>query len=173
MRELWDWLHSSRPISVRTITGRAGAGKTRAAIELVERLDTDRPSQWWAGFVQGRELHRFAAQQNLADWSWARPTLVVVDYAASLVPILRDWLRDLAQNADRADGRPLRLLLLEREAAAGDGWLQSLCLGGYSDAGVPRLFDPLEPKRLDRLDSVEKRREVLAQMLAARRLQSA
>ena len=164
---LWDWLNSPRPIAVRTLTGRAGAGKTRAAIELVERLNTDKPGRWWAGFVQGRELRRFAEQQNLADWAWARPTLVVVDYAASLVAPLREWLRDLAQNAARADGHPLRILLLEREAGAGEGWLQSLCTGGYSEARLAELFDPLEPKRLDTLDTADKRRKVLGLMLDA------
>src|SRR5229473_7212861 len=34
MNSLWDWLHSDRRIAVRILTGRAGAGKTRAAIEL-------------------------------------------------------------------------------------------------------------------------------------------
>jgi len=167
LQSLWDWLYSSRPISVRTLTGRAGAGKTRAAIELVERLNQEKPDMWWAGFVQGSEMRRFAAQQNLVAWSWSRPTLIVVDYAASLVEPLREWLRDLAQNSCRAGGRPLRLLLLEREAVAGEGWLQYLSLGGHSEAGVPELFDPLEPKRLDRLDTAEKRRAVLAKMLEA------
>jgi tetratricopeptide (TPR) repeat protein len=165
MQSLWDWLHSNRPISVRTLTGRAGAGKTRAAIELVEKLNQEKPGEWWGGFLQGREMRRFASQQNLADWNWARPTLIVVDYAASLVEPLREWLRDLAQNSGRAGGKPLRLLLLEREAAAGEGWLQLLLQGGYSEAGVPELFDPLEPRRLDRLDTAEKRRAVLAKML--------
>ena len=106
LQSLSDWLHSNRPISVRTLTGRAGAGETRAAIELVERLNQEKPDQWWAGFVQGSEMRRFASPQNLADWSWSRPTLIVVDYAASLVEPLRDWLRDLAQNSGRAGGKP-------------------------------------------------------------------
>ena len=167
MQGLWDWLHSTRPVGVRTLTGRAGAGKTRAAIELVERLNTERAGIWWAGFVSGSELRRFAEKENLAGWSWARPTLIVVDYAASLIEPLRQWLRELAQNPGRGEGRPLRLLLLEREAAAGEGWLQSLCAGGYSEAGVPELFDPMEPKRLDRLDTAEKRRAVLHGMFGA------
>jgi tetratricopeptide (TPR) repeat protein len=167
LQSLWDWLNSKRSISVRTLTGRAGAGKTRAAIELVEQLNEKKPDAWWGGFVQGSEMRRFALQQNLADWSWARPTLIVVDYAASLVEPLRKWMRDLAQNSGRAGGKPLRLLLLEREAAAGEGWLQSLCLGGYSEAGVLELFDPLEPRRLEVLDTAEKRRAVLAKMLEA------
>ena len=111
-------------------------------------------------------MRRFAAQQNLAGWGWARPTLIVVDYAASLVEPLREWLRDLAQNPLRKDGKPLRLLLLEREATAGEGWLQILCAGGYAEARIPDLFDPLEPVRVETLDTLEKRREVLHKILA-------
>ena len=166
MQSLWDWLHSPRPIAVRILAGRAGAGKTRAAIELIESLTTERPGTWFAGFATGTELWRFYEKENLAQWGWARPTLVVVDYAASLVEPLRAWLRELAQHPGHPD-RPLRLLLLEREAAANDGWLQSLARGGQSDARLPELFDPLEPKRLDPLQTLEHRRQVLAEMLAA------
>ena len=166
MQSLWDWLHSPRPIAVRTLAGRAGAGKTRAAIELIERLNKERPGQWFAGFVTGSELRRFHQKENLSQWSWARPTLVVVDYAASLVEPLRAWLSELAQHPGHLD-RPLRLLLLEREAAANNGWLQSLTRGGHSDARLPELFDPLEPKRLDPLETPEHRRKVLAEILVA------
>ena len=89
MASLWEWLHSQRPITVRTVTGRAGAGKTRLAIELIERLHTTEAGQWWAGFVSGTEMRRFGSQQNLAGWGWAKPTLIVVDYAASLTEPLR------------------------------------------------------------------------------------
>ena len=167
MQSLWAWLHSDGPASVRILTGRAGAGKTRAAIELIERLNTQNPGQWWAGFVQGIELRRFTALPSLAAWGWARPTLVVVDYAASLLEPVRQWLRALSQRAAPAGGPPLRLLLLERHASAAEGWLQSLYLGGDGLAGIPRLFDPLEPKRLAPLDTPAKRREVLASMLQA------
>ena len=167
MQSLWDWLHSARPVAVRTLKGRAGAGKTRIAIELIERLNAEKAGQWFAGFVGGREMRRFVREQSLADWGWARPTLVVVDYAASLVEPLREWLRDLAQNPARDGGIPLRLLLLEREAAADEGWLQVLCSGGQSEANVPDLFDPLEPKQLDPLGTLEPRRAVLGAMLVA------
>jgi len=91
---------------------------------------------------------------------------VVVDYTAALVEPLRAWLRELAQHPGHAN-RPLRLLLLEREAGANNGWLQSLARGGHSEARLPELFDPLEPKRLDPLESPEHRRKVLAEMLAS------
>jgi hypothetical protein len=164
---LWEWLHSPNPISIRTITGRAGAGKTRIAIELIDRLNEEMSGKWWAGFAGSGELKRFANLQNLADWGWARPTMIVVDYAASVVESLRLWLRELATNSTRADGRPLRVLMIEREASAGEGWLQSVCIGGDSEKRVLELFDPLEPKRLDRLESSGDRRLVLTRMLEA------
>jgi len=136
MQFLLEWARSPRPVSVLTVQGRAGAGKTRIAIELIERLNSEKAEKWWAGFANGREMRRFAGQQNLADWGWARPTLVVVDYAASEIEPLRDWLRELAQNPGRSDGRPLRLLLLEREASNDEGWLQAIRTGGQSDANV-------------------------------------
>src|ERR1022692_4292141 len=166
MQSVWDWLHSTRPIAVRTLAGRAGAGKTRAAIELIERLNEERSGQWFAGFVTGSELRRFPDKENLAQWGWARPTLVVVDYAASLVEPLRGWLGELAQHPGR-QGRPLHLLLLEREAGANEGWLQTLTRGGQSEARLPELFDPLEPKRLDPRQTPEHPRKALAEMLAA------
>jgi len=127
MASLWEWLHSQRSITVRTLIGRAGAGKTRLAIELIERLHTTEAGQWWAGFVSGTEMRRFGSQQNLAGWGWSKPTIIVVDYAASLTEPLGEWLRELAQNDRGAEGRPLRLLLLEREASVDAGWLQFLC----------------------------------------------
>ncbi len=36
MASLSDWLESARPIAVRVLTGPAGTGKTRLALELVE-----------------------------------------------------------------------------------------------------------------------------------------
>lgn len=93
------------------------------------------------------ELRRFTALPSLAAWGWARPTLVVVDYAASLLEPVRQWLRALSQRAAPAGGPPLRLLLLERHASAAEGWLQSLYLGGDGLAGIPRLFDRSASRR--------------------------
>lgn len=136
MESLRQWLHSPDPVSVRTLTGRAGAGKSRIAIELIKWLETEAPGGWFAGFAGGREMERFAGQQNLAEWGWAKPTLVVVDYAASVTGPLRVWLRDLAQRPAGVSALSLRLLLLEREASVNEGWLRLLCDGGYSEAGV-------------------------------------
>jgi hypothetical protein len=41
-----QWLSSAKPISVRVLTGRAGAGKTRLSLELCEELFAE---GWAAG----------------------------------------------------------------------------------------------------------------------------
>jgi hypothetical protein len=73
VESLWQWLHSDRPIAVRTLTGRAGAGKTRLAVELMTRLSNEASGQWRSGFVTNRELRRFSDQQNLSTWGWQSP----------------------------------------------------------------------------------------------------
>jgi len=41
MAELRAWLESGREVAVRVLTGRAGAGKTRLALALCERMLTE------------------------------------------------------------------------------------------------------------------------------------
>ncbi len=163
MATLWGWLHSGKPIAVRAVTGRAGAGKTRMAVELIARLEKEEPGQWHAGFATRPELRRFAEGKNLSAWGWQRPTLIVVDYAAALVESVNAWLHELAENIP-SDGQPLRLLLLEREANTEQGWLRSLHDDSWSGKGVQDLFDPFEPLPLQALAD-QPRRAVLAAML--------
>lgn len=128
LASLQGWLAGPAPVSVRVLTGGGGAGKTRLALELCDRVRED----WDAGFVEGLELERFQGQQNLADWGWRRPTLVVVDYAAAHAQRLRAWLSELADR-DPGAAAPLRLLLLlERHGAPGGGWWQSVFEQGGS-----------------------------------------
>ena len=56
LAELRAWLVSDKRISVRVLTGRAGAGKTRLSLELCEELFTE---GWAPGFVESGELARF------------------------------------------------------------------------------------------------------------------
>jgi tetratricopeptide (TPR) repeat protein len=165
LARLHDWLVSPQPISARCLIGRAGAGKTRLALQLCERAEALQP-ECDAGFVEHRELGRFASLQNLSDWGWQRRTLIVVDYAAGITRWLRPWLEELAQNPGR-EGVPLRLLLLERFADSGIGWWGELTRTGFGDAGIPDLFDPPQPEPLPPIGAGERTRLVRAVMRKA------
>ena len=122
------WLARKRQADLRARARRAGrCGKTRLALELCERLK----EPWDAGFVRDRELHRFLAAQNLSSWGWQRPTLVVIDYAASHAEALHGWLGELADYSGPAKER-LRLLLLERHADTSSGWWQTVSIPAAS-----------------------------------------
>lgn len=160
LAELWHWLESDRPISIRVLTAPGGGGKTRAALEL---CDQAMARGWDAGFATASELERFRSGQNASRWGWQRPTLVVVDYAASHAELLAGWLSELADHAGWP-GRSLRLLLLERHASAAEGWWRTTFSQGGGDAlAIGRLLDPpASPYQLPRLDQAERRALILA-----------
>jgi len=160
---LGNWLSPPAPISVRCLTGRAGTGKTRLAIELCERIETD---GWTAGFASYTELERFCGDRDLRQWRWPNPTLVVVDYAAASAHRLRTWFETLARQP-LADGQPpLRILLLERHADSQAGWWADLIRpAGLSGRGPDAFADPPEPIALPSLRAVEDRRALLEQVL--------
>ena len=160
-KALQDWLASDRPVSMRCLTGRTGAGKTRLAIELCDDAD---PAGWTAGFLETRQLPEFI--KHAAEWRWPNDTLVVVDYAASLARDLRVWLEILARPEAQSDGKKLRLLLLERHAERDLGWWAELIRPvSFSDPGPDELADPPEPVPLQSLGAVEDRRAVLAETM--------
>jgi len=137
------------PVSVRVLTGGAGTGKTRFAMELCRALEQRQGASWQAGFVRDREASRFLSQTNLSDWGWQAPTLAVFDYAMTLTDVLPGWMEELAEVQDSP--RPLRILLLERHADPEAGWLKQVFPGGYSLTGrmldghpvyLPGLSDP-------------------------------
>jgi len=80
------------PISVRTIVGGAGSGKTRFAIELIESL-----SDWEAGFVHSENLRKFVETGTVSRWEWNKPTLIVLDYAAVSAQTLKKLFCALAE----------------------------------------------------------------------------
>jgi tetratricopeptide (TPR) repeat protein len=147
--QLDAFLDASDTIAARVLTGEAGSGKTRLALETCIAA---RARGWDAGFASAREVQRFLAQQNLADWGWRRPTLVVIDNVAALGRALRDWLAELADNPGQ-DGKPLRVLLLERETDPTGGWW-TLVFGGAArnDSGAATLLQPAQPQRLSPLN---------------------
>src|SRR5262249_47742171 len=110
------------------------------------------------------ELNRFRAQQNVVDWGWNEPVLIVVDYAAGRADQLRDWIGELA---DAPQGRPpLRLLLLERHAQRDIGWLATSIVHGPNDGSRAA---PAEPVELAAIEDLPLRRQIFATLLARKR----
>ena len=163
LADLWTWMNTHPRISVRVVTAKAGAGKTRLALALCEKAAE---AGWGAGFLTESEMVRFRGQQNLSFWGWNRPTLIVVDYAAARARTLHDWLVELADHLDQ-EGPPLRFLLLERHAdPVGGWWREAFGVGGGDTEAIARLLDPVTgPYTLSGLVEPQERRGVLASIL--------
>ena len=161
--DLWAWLQrENAPVSVRVLVGPGGRGKTRLALKLCEDAVA---RGWQAGFLRNQEIIRFQGLQNLSSWRRKHPTLIVIDYAASVAGRIRDWLAELSDPTP--DGSPLRVLLLERSAAVDQGWWQSAFgIGGGEATAIHRLLDPAEPVILPEIGLDESRRAILTATLA-------
>ena len=158
LADLSAWLHKETPISVRVLTGHAGYGKTRLALELIEEMVSQ---GWHAGFLTRAELTRFRDQRDVAGWGWNAPILAVLDYASASARNLYAWLKELVDNSiwDSAGARhgfPLRLLLLERQAERGSGWWEEVFGRGEDAAVLEKLADPAEPVALQPLDNADR-----------------
>jgi tetratricopeptide (TPR) repeat protein len=150
---LHAWLASPARVSCRILTGPAGAGKTRLAIQFLEELAG---SDWDAGFLRGSGL--------IDPWQrlWAQPTVAIVDYAASAADTLKTWLAHLA---DLQPAHPLRVLLLEREANPDSGWLRLLLDRTSTGHRIASLLDPPTPQRVTPLADLAVRRQILESTL--------
>ena len=167
--DLRAWLRKESAISVRVLTGSAGYGKTRLALELIEEMA---PQGWCAGFLTRAELKRFRVQHDLAGWGWNAPILAVVDYASASARDLYAWLKELEDHAvwEDADPRnryPLRLLLLERQAERGNGWWAEVFGLGDDAVVLEKLADPDEPVALRPLNDATQRRAILTETLVS------
>jgi hypothetical protein len=155
MRFLHDWLGAKAGIAVTAMVGPGGSGKTRLALEFLQQL----PMDWQGGFLTPEEAGRFIGQENLSEWSWQKPTLVVVDYAALLAGTLARWFAELADHG--APRHELRILLLERHADPNSGWYRDLADGTWHGQAARGLFSPTAPRRVTPLNDAALRREVL------------
>ena len=154
------WLDGEARVSIRTLIGTAGTGKTRLAIEFLNRQLPKRTG-WDLGWLRTEELRRFTEHNALDQCSWAKDTCIVVDYASAAVEPLRKLLRDSLAAASNVRGtKKLRLLLLDRTP---DGWYESL-KSNYGDqtGAIGALFasEPADPHRVSRF-ALEDRRAVL------------
>lgn len=171
MEQLRAWVDTDAKVSVLAVTGRAGSGKTRLALELCKALDPEgRSGTWHAGFLSGSDLAAMveALATRAFDWTRHPRMLVVLDNAAQCHRALARWLDRLA---DEPIGEArLRILLLEREAPQAFGWWFELWDGPMRRGRFP----PLRPIMLPELDDPGERRELLgAAFEAAMRLRQA
>ncbi|MEZ5931284.1 MAG: hypothetical protein R3F54_04935 [Alphaproteobacteria bacterium] len=156
-RSLRDWLETGETLIVRVMTGQGGSGKTRLALDLCDHLPSE---DWQAGFADGDDLKTFCNDATSLDWAWTKPTLVVVDYAATFGDTIHRWLGHLADHAP-ADAPTLRILLLERQADPQAGWWRTIFGGGKArDDAISDLLDPEEPIDIQPLAAPALRRQI-------------
>ena len=158
------WRDDPVPVAVRCVTGKAGSGKTRLAIEACEEAEEE---EWAAGFVAADELTRFHQAENLARWHSPEPTLVVIDDAAVSVAMIKRWLDVLAQDAP-AGAKKLRILLLERHAEPDSdyGWWATLTrIESRDNRTAGDLIGGARPEPLAMLTAPEERQALFAQAM--------
>jgi hypothetical protein len=122
MTRLLGFMGDSRRFSWWIITGSGGVGKSRLALEFCLNLPT-----WRAGFLPNNH-----GIQSWHDWQPDRPSLMLIDYAASRPNQVRDIVEALALRKTPLK-HPVRVLLLERQSQ-GRWW--DIFLG----AGTTRLL---------------------------------
>jgi tetratricopeptide (TPR) repeat protein len=130
------------PASWWVLTGPGGSGKSRLALELGCSLD----GIWEWGFLAPGGVF------NWHGWTPSRPTLIVVDYAASVGAEELKGLLVAVSSRRTALPHPVRVLLVEREVT-GDWWHD--LTHGRGGHEVARTQYSTEPCRLQPLSPEE------------------
>lgn len=158
------WRDDPAPAAMRCLTGKAGSGKTRLAIEACEEAEKD---DWAAGFLTADELTRFHRAENLARWHSPKPALIVIDDAAVSVAMIRTWFAVLAQGLPDKAGK-LRILLLERHAEPNSdyGWWATLKrIESRDSRGAGDLIGDTQPELLATLAAPAQRRALFEETM--------
>lgn len=147
-----DWATANEhPLAVRLLTGPSGAGKTRLALELCQRLLAQ---GWQVGFLR-RECDTVdAATVGRLIWQAQYPCCVVLDEAQMRQPVLLELLKTVLANRDAAPVQ-VRVLLLAQDAGEwwrllpGQDMACEVLLGGPATSG-PVPLPPLYPDAQER-----------------------
>ena len=114
--KLFKFINNEASFSWWAVTGQAGAGKSRLALETLNRL----PVTWFGFFLKDRILKIGDEFKPFAD------TLVIIDYVCGREPVIADIIEELFQKFSSTDYK-LRILLIERENSRGNGsWYAKL-----------------------------------------------
>jgi len=170
LQQLRAWLDDALDLSVHGLIGQAGSGKTRLALELCRTVDPpDGSGVWRAAFVTPSAIDTIVETLVTRQFEWDRPTLLVLDYAATAYRALARWLNALSTHSQTPK---LRFLLLEREAPEQFGWWHELARpASHSEASRADLFWEARPSLLPDLADLDQRHTLLlAAQQAAHRL---
>lgn len=102
-----EFLASDQPISWAVVYGPGGAGKSRLALDLLERTR----GAWQGGFVKKVPQLPLFGPHSLGEWTAQEDTLFVVDYAQTKAEEVASAIELVAQ---REHPGKIRFLLLER-----------------------------------------------------------
>jgi hypothetical protein len=161
-----DWARSREyPIAVRLLTGQGGVGKTRLAIELCQRLETD---GWQTGFLRSECDTKSALALGREMGALGIDFCVVLDYAETRQPLLLALLKALLAARPKA---LVRVLLLARDGGewwnllpAKDPACEAL-LDGYASSG-PFALPHLHHSEADREQAYRLALHTFAEVLA-------
>ena len=126
--ELHNFIESDAPFLWWVLSGRAGSGKTRLLTEFAKLIGPEW-SMAWVGATTRLFEHKHMTG----------PLVLVVDGVHSYGP---SELRNLLEAfSDQSPGYPLRLILVERDAAPLEQWLTG---GVTNKSAMTRFSEPLE-----------------------------
>jgi|GEM_PF-2338474 len=115
---LSGWLAEKNDFSWTLLTGPAGVGKSRLALELCLHA---KENGWHAGFLIGGSATPNAAQ--FARFRPERPTLIVIDYISEVPEKAGEIVRVLIEASIlKLIDHPVRLLLIERSLQQSSWW---------------------------------------------------
>ncbi len=132
---LGAFLNTESKFSWLLMTGDAGSGKSRLALELCRHVS----DEWHAGF-----LSRTRTEFDWSKFSPIQKTLIVIDYVASRAAEVGEIVLTLSRTSSEFT-KPVRILLVERERSS---WWTSFCReesqSESAEIVVCQYGDPLE-----------------------------
>ncbi len=116
LNSLQRWIADPAPFSWWAVIAPGGTGKSRLALELIDRLDE---RTWDAAFLTDSHWLR----ERCRGWRPRRATLLVIDYASTKQDEVLEGLQTLTDTLKADCGFPkVRMLLLDRSAGFTPGF---------------------------------------------------